>query len=93
MLAEQPEVLPGILWEWTKTTNPPEGEAPVEPYFSGIAGCSVHRVAHMAHSCARRRRAPVATRPPIAKRWMFRLATFGRSCQPTKTFAAWRLTA
>ena len=33
-----PEVLPGILWEWTKTTTPPAGEAPVEPYFSGIAG-------------------------------------------------------
>lgn len=33
-----PEVLPGILWEWTKTTTPPEDEAPVEPYFSGIAG-------------------------------------------------------
>ena len=31
-----PEVLPGLLWEWTKTTTPPEGEAPVEPYFSGI---------------------------------------------------------
>ena len=25
-----PEVLPGLLWEWTKTTTPPEGEAPVE---------------------------------------------------------------
>ena len=33
-----PEVLPGLLWEWTKTTTPPAGEAPVEPYFSGIAG-------------------------------------------------------
>ena len=33
-----PEVLPGILWEWTKTTSPPVGEAPVEPYFSGIGG-------------------------------------------------------
>ena len=33
-----PEVLPGLLWEWMKTTTPPEGEAPVEPYFSGIAG-------------------------------------------------------
>ena len=32
-----PEILPGILWEWVKTTTPPEGEAPVEPYFSGIA--------------------------------------------------------
>lgn len=32
-----PEVLPGLLWEWTKTTTPPAGEAPVEPYFSGIA--------------------------------------------------------
>ena len=31
-----PEVLPGLLWEWTKTTTPPEGEAPVEPYFSGV---------------------------------------------------------
>ena len=33
-----PEILPGILWEWVKTTTPPEGEAPVEPYFSGIEG-------------------------------------------------------
>ena len=33
-----PEVLPGLLWEWIKTTTPPEGEAPVEPYFSGIEG-------------------------------------------------------
>ena len=33
-----PEVLPGILREWTKTTSPPDGEAPVEPYFSGITG-------------------------------------------------------
>ena len=33
-----PEVLPGLLREWTKTTTPPRGEAPVEPYFSGIAG-------------------------------------------------------
>lgn len=32
-----PELLPGILWEWVKTTTPPEGEAPVEPYFAGIA--------------------------------------------------------
>ena len=32
-----PEVLPGLLWEWTKTTTPPEGAAPVDPYFSGIA--------------------------------------------------------
>ena len=32
-----PEVLRGLLWEWVKTTTPPHGEAPVEPYFSGIA--------------------------------------------------------
>ncbi|MDE0529193.1 MAG: type I-U CRISPR-associated helicase/endonuclease Cas3 [Truepera sp.] len=32
-----PEVLPGLLWEWIKTTTPPVGEAPVGPYFSGIA--------------------------------------------------------
>ena len=32
-----PEILNGLLWEWVKTTTPPEGEAPVEPYFSGIA--------------------------------------------------------
>lgn len=31
-----PEILPAILWEWVKTTTPPDGEAPVEPYFSGI---------------------------------------------------------
>ena len=33
-----PEILPGLLWEWVKTTTPPEGEAPVELYFSGISG-------------------------------------------------------
>ncbi len=33
-----PEVLRGILWEWVKTTTPPDGEAPVEPYFSGVSG-------------------------------------------------------
>ena len=33
-----PEILPEILWEWMKTTTPPHGEAPVEPYFSGIDG-------------------------------------------------------
>ena len=32
-----PEVLPDLLWEWVKTTTPPNGEAPVEPYFSGIS--------------------------------------------------------
>ncbi len=31
-----PEILYGLLWEWLKTTTPPVGEAPVEPYFSGI---------------------------------------------------------
>lgn len=33
-----PEVMHGILYEWVKTTNPPDGEAPVEPYFSGVSG-------------------------------------------------------
>lgn len=33
-----PEVLYGLLWEWIKTTTPPHGEAPVEPFFSGITG-------------------------------------------------------
>ena len=33
-----PEVLPSILREWTKTTLPPRGEAPVEPYFAGVRG-------------------------------------------------------
>ena len=32
-----PEILPPLLWEWVKTTTPPAGEAPVEPYFSGVA--------------------------------------------------------
>lgn len=32
-----PAVMPAILWEWVKTTCPPPGEAPVEPYFSGLA--------------------------------------------------------
>ncbi len=33
-----PELLFGILWEWIKTTTPPPGEAPVEPFFSGVRG-------------------------------------------------------
>ena len=32
-----PEILSGLLWEWIKTTTPSRGEAPVEPFFSGIA--------------------------------------------------------
>jgi CRISPR-associated endonuclease/helicase Cas3 len=32
-----PEVLPALVDEWVKTTIPPPGEAPVEPFFSGIA--------------------------------------------------------
>lgn len=32
-----PEILNGLLWEWVKTTTPPDGEAPVDPYFSGVA--------------------------------------------------------
>lgn len=32
-----PEIMPALLWEWVKTTLPPMGEAPVEPYFSGLA--------------------------------------------------------
>ena len=35
-----PEILPDLLWEWVKTTTPPEGEAPVELYFSGISGAN-----------------------------------------------------
>ena len=34
---QAPEVMPEILREWTKTTLPPKGEAPVEPYFNGLA--------------------------------------------------------
>ena len=30
------ELMPALLWEWVKTTTPPVGEAPVEPYFAGI---------------------------------------------------------
>ena len=33
-----PEIMFGLLWEWIKTTTPPSGVAPVEPYFSGVAG-------------------------------------------------------
>ena len=38
-----PEILPALLWEWVKTTTPPEGEAPIELYYSGISG-AVHSV-------------------------------------------------
>ena len=31
-----PVIAEGILWEWIKTSRPPPGEAPVNPYFAGI---------------------------------------------------------
>ena len=31
-----PEILPGLLAEWSKSSQPPAGEAPVEPFFSGL---------------------------------------------------------
>lgn len=31
-----PVIAEGILWEWIKTSKPPPGEAPVNPYFAGI---------------------------------------------------------
>jgi len=30
------ELLPAHVWEWAKTTNPPEGEAPPELFFAGF---------------------------------------------------------
>lgn len=31
-----PVLAEALLWEWVKTSIPPPGEAPVEPYFSGL---------------------------------------------------------
>lgn len=31
------ELLPAHLWEWAKTTTAPPGEAPLEPFYDGIA--------------------------------------------------------
>ena len=33
-----PEVMNGLLREWTKTTTPPRDAAPVAPYFAGVSG-------------------------------------------------------
>ena len=33
---DAPVLAEALLWEWTKTSAPPPGEAPVEPYFSGF---------------------------------------------------------
>ena len=33
---DAPVLAAALLWEWTKTSAPPPGEAPVEPYFSGF---------------------------------------------------------
>lgn len=45
-----PVVAPGLLWEWTKTTTPPPGEAPVNPYFAGYDELQRHvNVAWRAH--------------------------------------------
>lgn len=33
---DAPVLAEALLWEWVKTSNPPPGEAPVEPYFSGL---------------------------------------------------------
>lgn len=42
-----PELMHGLLWEWVKTTTPPEGAAPVEPYFSGVSDGSGYTVSLM----------------------------------------------
>ena len=34
--ADAPVLAEALLWEWVKTSAPPLGEAPVEPYFSGL---------------------------------------------------------
>ena len=45
-----PVIAPGIVWEWTKTTTPPPGEAPTHPYFAGMDEQSRHvNVAWRAH--------------------------------------------
>jgi CRISPR-associated endonuclease/helicase Cas3 len=33
---ETAELLPFHLWEWAKTTTPPHGEAPIEPFYEGF---------------------------------------------------------
>ncbi|MCQ3811815.1 MAG: type I-U CRISPR-associated helicase/endonuclease Cas3 [Acidimicrobiia bacterium] len=33
---DAPVLAEALLWEWIKTSFPPPGEAPVEPYFSGM---------------------------------------------------------
>ncbi len=33
---DAPVLAEALLWEWIKTSIPPPGEAPVEPYFSGV---------------------------------------------------------
>ena len=33
---DAPVLAEALLWEWTKTSAPPPGEGPVEPYFSGF---------------------------------------------------------
>ncbi|MXW76456.1 MAG: type I-U CRISPR-associated helicase/endonuclease Cas3 [Acidimicrobiaceae bacterium] len=33
---DAPVLAEALLWEWVKTSTPPPGEAPVEPYFSGL---------------------------------------------------------
>ena len=33
---DAPVLAEALLWEWVKTSAPPPGEAPVEPYFSGL---------------------------------------------------------
>lgn len=55
-----PEILNGLLREWVKTTTPPEGEAPVEPFFAGYCRTGVPGVADLACSRCQGRRAVVA---------------------------------
>ena len=33
---DAPVIAEALMWEWVKTSTPPPGEAPVEPYFSGL---------------------------------------------------------
>ena len=83
-----PEVLHGILYEWVKTTNPPEGEAPVEPYFSGISGFDFS-VSLIWRAHISRCRGPVVARERrTTKRCRFRSAMPGKRSVMKKKFSA-----
>ena len=87
-----PEVLPGILWEWTKTTTPPDGRPPWSPISAAFREPNT-RYPSSGASISPRKADGCGRELAIARPWTFRYARCGKRSRTTKTSTGWNPTA